>query len=428
MKILWVSHLVPYPPKGGVLQRSYNLLRELSRYHEVTLLCFNQSAFLESSLPGVSRPLEFAVSELSNFVDVADVLDIPENIYPLGRYLIALKSLLSRKAFNMTWLESASAHRAIKLITSEREFDAVHLDTISLCVYWRHFSGIPVYLNHHNFESQMLRSRAISDRNPLKRFFFGIEANRLVTDEMLYCKEATLNLACSDDDTEGMVQKTGCKNFLTIPNGVDVEYFYPNEDVSVVDKSLLIVGGLSWYPNREAVEYFINDIWPALKDEVLGLHVDIIGRNPTKEMIEFSESEASVQFHGFVDDVRDYLWKAQIYICPIKTGGGTKLKILDALAAGCCIVADPFSCKGIAVEDGRHVFFAETPEDYVSKIKFLLDNPNARARAQREGPRLIRKSYDYTSIGKLYSDEIAKRFYFANEVKKNIAKDAGLNY
>ncbi|MGM0767442.1 MAG: glycosyltransferase family 4 protein [Pseudomonadota bacterium] len=403
MKILWLSHLVPYPPKGGVLQRSYNLLKEVAKYHDVTLVSFNQRQFLASSFPGVDNPLELAVTELSKIVEVAEILDIPENTMPFGRHLIALKALLTGKSFNMTWLESKLAHKAIESVMKKKQFDVVHLDTISLGVYDRHFDNVPVVLNHHNFESDMLRARAVSKSSFIKSKYYGLEASRLFASELRHCKTASLNLACSDDDAIKMARRTGSGNFITVPNGVDVGYFFPNPDVKVSDKSILIVGGLSWYPNREAVEYFISEIWPLLKKEIPGLRVDIVGRNPTAEIVDAAEQDDGVKVHGFVNDVREYLWRSQIYLCPIRTGGGTKLKILDALAAGCCIVGDPFSCKGIKVRDEQHVFYAEKPAEYVSKIKYLLEHPEIQARAKQAGPQLIREMYDYKIIGEKYS-------------------------
>lgn len=420
MKILWFSHLVPYPPKGGVLQRSYNLLKEVAKYHDVTLVSFNQVQFLESSFPGVANPLEHAVAELSKIVEIAAILDIPENTFPLGRHLIALKALLSGKSFNMTWLESRHAHKTIERLMAEKKFDAVHLDTISLCVYSRHFDGVPIILNHHNFESNMLRARAISEGSFIKSKYFDLEANRLLESEIRYCKTASLNLACSDDDAIRMAMKTGSDNFVTVPNGVDVSYFFPNPDVRVSEKSILIVGGLSWYPNREAVEYFIREIWPLLKTEIPGIRVDIVGRNPTAEIVDAAERDDAVKVHGFVDDVRYYLWRSNFYLCPIRTGGGTKLKILDALASGCCIVADPFSCKGISVENGKHVLFAETPSEYVDKIKILLSNPSIFNNLRKEGALLIREKYDYDSIGKYYVEQLAYLLSAQRPVLSNI--------
>lgn len=347
------------------------------------------------------------MSELSKLVDVRRIFDIPEDKMPLGRHLTAFYALATGKAFNMSWLDSKPVHDFISNLVLEEDFDAVHVDTISLAVYFKHFSNITTVLNHHNFESGMLEQRASSERNVVKRWYYRTEARRLLKSEIVYCRKASLNIACSDEDSIEMSEKAAVNNFITVPNGVDVDYFFPDSGAPISEKTIVLVGGLSWYPNREAVEYFIKDIWPLLKEAVPGLRVDIVGRNPTRAIIEASEQESAINVHGFVDDVRVYLWRSSLYLCPIRTGGGTKLKILDALASGCCIVADPFACKGINVKNGRHVFYAETPEQYVSKIKFLLANPEVQAAARQEGPRLIRESYNYEAIGSKYSKSLS---------------------
>ena len=402
MKILWLSHLVPYPPKGGVLQRTYNMIREVSKYHEVTLVAFNQAGFLSASLPDQDDPLECAKKELLNSVESIHVLPIPEDALVGGKYLTALKALVSASAYNMEWLRSTEARQTIVKLLAEKSFDAVHIDTISLCVYSDLFKGLPVVLNHHNFESAMLESRSRTERNPLKSLYYRYEASRLFKSEVQHCKYSDLNITCSDDDAEAMETSIG-GNYLSVPNGVDVSYFYPNPSVSVTEKSIVIVGGLSWYPNREAVEYFIREIWPLIKARIPDMSVDIIGRGPTPEMLKLAEADEMFRVHGFVDDVRDYLWRAQFYLCPIRTGGGTKLKILDALGSGCCIIADPFACKGIDVENGVNVVFAKTPESYVDSMLELLGDSKKEASLRQAGPELIRNRYSYLSIGRSYA-------------------------
>lgn len=406
MKILWLSHLIPFPPKGGVLQRSFNMIREVGKYHDITLVAFNQNDFLEASLPDAGDPVEIAQKELLKVVDSIHVCDIPENSIPGGRYFIALKALLSGQAYNMVWLKSTSSYRLIKDLVIANSFDAVHLDTISLCVFSDLLKGVPVVLNHHNFESEMLRSRAGSEPNLIKSIYYRYEAYRLLKSEIEYCRIVDLNITCSDDDSESMKKITDRDNFLSVPNGVDVSYFYPNQSVTVLDKSIVIVGGLSWYPNREAVEYFIREIWPLLNAQIPGMTVDIVGRGPTSEMLRLAETDERVFVHGFVDDVRDYLWRSQFYVCPIRTGGGTKLKILDALATGSCIIADPFSCKGIEVTDGKNVLFAKYPQDYVDQLKCLIEDPERQSRLRQSGPELIRELYSYNRIGKEYSEAL----------------------
>lgn len=406
MRLLWLSHLVPYPPKGGVLQRSYNLIKEMANYHEITLVCFNQVSLLESSLPEKSDPLDYAKQMLRHHVNSIIILDIPQETIPAGRYLIALKALLKGRAYNMEWLRSSRAEKAIAKVLRGDSFDAVHLDTISLSPYAKLFYELPLVLNHHNFESEMLRQRAQTETNYLKSLFFRYEASRLFKSEVKFCRKSTLNLTCSDDDSEAMRAATGVDNFLTVPNGVDVSYFYPNRKVEIIKRSILIVGGMSWYPNREAVEFFIREIWPKVKREFPDIVVNIVGRSPTKAIVDFASVEPSVNLHGFVNDIREHLWSSHLYLCPIRTGGGTKLKILDALATGCCIIADPFACKGIDVESESHVLYASEPDDYVSRINDVLNDQSLENTLRSNGPKLIFDKYSYSSIGKLYSDKL----------------------
>lgn len=406
MKVLWMSHLLPYPPKGGVLQRSYNMVREMAREHEITLVAFNQKKFLEKSLPGDKFPVDTARKALSEFVELPVILDIPEDTLRLGRYRVALSALLRGEPYNMAWLKSSEASRAVSNLLSQNEFDVVHVDTISLCVYFDLLRDHPIVLNHHNFESQMLRARADMESNWLKHLYYKVESAWVRNSELDYCRRADLNLACSQNDADAMEKSLGVSNFISIPNGVDESYFYPRKDVERLENSIVIVGGLSWYPNREAVEYFLQEIWPLIRQNFPEMRVDIVGRDPTADMKKFAQQDSSVFFHGFVDDVREYLWRSHFYFCPIRTGGGTKLKILDALATGCCIIADPFACKGIGVRDGEHVLFADTPEEYVEKVRRLLANSAEENLLRESGPKLIQAEYSYKSIGRLYSESL----------------------
>jgi len=408
MKVLWLSHLIPFPPKGGVLQRSYNMIREASEQHDITLVAFNQRDFLSSTLPDESDPVSAARSGLSPFLDNMHIIDIPEYRVPFGKYWLALYSLLTGRAYNMEWLRSEQVRFSLSNLLKSYKFDVVHIDTISLCVYFDLFDGIPVVLNHHNFESEMLLNRSMSSEGWLKSLYFRIEASRLLRSEKQYCRSSSLNLTCSDDDSDMMVEKMEANNFLTVPNGVDTSYFYPNIDRERKAKGIVIVGGLSWYPNREAVQYFIREIWPVLRKEIPEVRVDVVGRDPTDEMLRVAASDDRLFFHGFVDDVRDYLWESDFYLCPIRTGGGTKLKILDALATGCCIVADPFSCKGILVQEDQEVLYAETPIDYVNQIKRLIGDPELQLKLRASGPKLIEAEYSYKKIGMIYSSSINK--------------------
>ena len=308
----------------------------------------------------------------------------------------------------MAWLDSEEARAKIRQLVNSTNFDAAHVDTISLCIYSDLFDGISVYLNHHNVESSMLFRRAELANNAFKKFYFSLEAKRLRAQEESFGRRVVSNLTCSEADAMDLDGITGKSNSVCVPNGVDCDYFYPNEEVAREPETLIFAGGLSWYPNQHAMNFLIDEVWWPLKKEVPGIKMNLIGRNPTSKLEEMGRTDQNFIVHGFVDDVRDYLWSAQVYVCPIKDGGGTKLKILDALACGCAVVADPFACTGIAVEDGKHVVFASTPEQYVEKIKLLIEDSDLRARLQSNGPELIKRKYSYHAIGETYANVLSE--------------------
>jgi glycosyltransferase involved in cell wall biosynthesis len=156
---------------------------------------------------------------------------------------------------------------------------------------------------------------------------------------------------------------------------------------------------MSWYPNAAAMLFFADRIWPALKAKLPGVTMDVIGGSPPPGLSALAARDESFRVHGFVPDVRPYISRAAVYVCPIMDGGGTKLKILDALATGKAIVANPIACEGIEVEDGRDVIFAREPSEFVESIATLLESPELRSRLSLNARALAESSYSYSFIG-----------------------------
>lgn len=397
-KILWLSHLVPYPPKGGVLQRSYNLIREVSRYNDVTLLAFNQT-----SLVGSLELLQEAKAHFSTFCKVEDVVIIPSEASRVKKLLLLLKGLLPTKTYTVEWLQSKLFEQKLEALLTREHFDVIHVDTISLVPYVTKYKDIKIVLNHHNIESLMLLRRAENEKNWLKKIYFWQEGKKLMRFERKLCGSFSLNVTCSHLDTDRL--KTIAPNIkcIDVPNGVDLQYFQP-VDVAKVEKSLIFAGGLSWYPNLDAMNFFLSKVWPQLVVEIPTISFTIIGRNPPEWMLALQAEYPNLKVTGFVDDVRPYLSQAHIYICPIRDGGGTKLKVLDALAMRMPLVADPIACEGIDVIDGESVIYATTPEDYVDSIKRLINDPVLCKKISDTGATIIHQNYSFESLGKKLSD------------------------
>lgn len=403
MKILWLSHFIPYPPKGGVLQRGYHLLKQTARYHEVHLLAFNQKELIGPLFNSVEEGVEEARSHLGEYCSSIEFMDLPCDTSSWSKRWLALKSLFTSAPYTMNWLLSPEYGNRIAELVKEHNFDFVHFDTISLAPFLLYCSNIPNSLDHHNIESHMLIRRASKESNFLKRMYFLQEGRRLEKFEKEYCPQFNFNFTCSDVDTQRLEEISPASKVHTIANGVDTEFFKPNKDIEKKER-LIFVGTLSWYPNIEAVDFIAENIWPLVKEKYPNLTVDIIGANPPKNLVELSEKEERFNVHGFVDDILGFLHEAKCYVCPIKDGGGTKLKIVDALSIGMAIVADEIACEGIEVTDGKDVLFAQSGQEYLTQISKVLEEDSLRESLEDNARILAESTYSYDAIGKQLSD------------------------
>ncbi len=403
MRILWLSHFVPYPPKGGVLQRGYHLLKETARYHEVHLLAFNQRELMRPFFSSVDAGIDAARSHLGQFCDSITIVPLPGDDGFASKHRLALASLLKATPYTMNWLLSEDYAAQLKTLLQQHDFDFVHFDTISLAPYRRYCGTLPCSLDHHNIESHMLLRRASKQRNPVKKAYFWLEGKWLERAERQYCPEFDFNFTCSDIDTARLQNLSPQCRAFTIPNGVDTAYFSPRADATKGDR-LLFIGSLNWYPNVEAVEFIANGIWPAIKKRYPDIAIDIVGANPPKSIERLAKTDPSFRVHGFVDDILPFFASAKCYVCPIKDGGGTKLKILDALAMGMAIVADEVACEGIEVEDRQSVVFARSVDEYVTAIGEVLENDALRLTLEQGANSLARERYSVAAIGKRLAD------------------------
>ncbi len=403
MKILWLSHLVPYPPKGGALQRSYNLVREIAKYHELTLLAFIQVDQLRTMFDTVEAGLAEAKDHLKQYCEQVEFVEIPCERSRYGKHLLALKSLLTRDPYSINWLKSDDTLAAIKSINKQVQFDLVHFDTISLAPYIDEFPDIPRVLGHHNIESHMMLRRAELETNPMKKFYFWQEGEKLRRYEKKVCSAFDLHVTCSQLDSERLAGIVPGLTIHDIPNGVDVEYFYP-QPKNEKQKHLIFAGRLSWYPNREAMLFFAREVWPVLKKRDPGIVMNVVGSSPPGELRNLASKDNNFRIHGFVNDVRDYISSASVYVCPIRDGGGTKLKMLDSFAMGMATVAHPIACEGLEAKDGQNVLLANTAVEFSEKIFQLVEDSGLRKNIGLNARNIAVEKYAFTSIGKNLSD------------------------
>ena len=406
MKVLWFSHLVPYPETGlGVLQRSYHFVRELSRAHQVHLLAFVQRKIISDLMGDVDEGLQRAREHLGQYCARVQFLPIPSESWRLGRTWLAARSLTGAHPYTIRWLQSDLAWTVASEWNASIDFDVVHLDTLGLAPYRSIFARSAKSLDHHNIESDMMLRRARIERHPLKRLYFWQEGMRLQRYERRVCPLFDLNITCSSLDTERLERVAPGAAVAEVPNGVDTEYFRPSGHFEH-PRRLVFAGNMSWYPNAAAMLFFADKVWPLLKAKMPGVTIDVIGGNPPPRLSALAARDEDFRVHGFVPDVRPFISRAALYVCPIMDGGGTKLKILDALAMGKAIVAHPIACEGIEVQDGRDVIFAREPDEFAKSIATLLGSPEIRRRLSLNARSLAESSYSYSFIGRRLVSEI----------------------
>lgn len=401
MRVLWLSHFVPFPPKGGALQRSHYLLRAAARRHEVHLVTLNQRAILKHA-----QAVEEAREALRGWCPTLEIHPIPADRSPLHWAAMAAATALRAEPYDVNWLRSRPLLDAIRARAARERYDLIHVDTLGMLPYAEAFGGVPWALNHHNVESQMMARRAGAERRRWLRAYLRREAAKLAAFERASAPRAAVNLMVSELDAERLREVAGSVPTAVVPNGVDLAYFAPRRQPGAEGDGLVFVGGMHWYPNREAVRLLLGEIWPRLRQDGRDRRLTVVGQDPLPELRRATRTDR-VAAPGFVDDVRPYVERATVFVCPIRDGGGTRLKVLDALAMAKPLVATALSVEGLGLEDGRHYLRAETPDEFVAAIRRLESDPTLRRRLSVEGRRLVGTRYTWDAVGERLLDAYA---------------------
>jgi glycosyltransferase involved in cell wall biosynthesis len=403
MRILWASHIIPYPPKSGVHLRSYNLLRGVAARHDVDLLAFIQEPWLDVFYPSRREGLEECARELGKLCRSVRFLPIDSLKRPGGKLRTAVEGLVCPTCYTIRWLQSSQAHAAFAEAAQRASYSLVHFDTIGLAPFRAHFPGTPASLGHHNIESHMLSRRGENENNFVKRMYYRMEGARVRRYESQVARDFDLHITCSELDCARLRAVAPSVHAVAVPNGVDAEYFQPAHSDSTVP-SLIFVGSLNWYPNVDAVLFLLREVWPLAKARQPDLQLDIVGSAPPQSVLSLAAGLKNVRVHGFVDDVRPLMDAATLYVCPIRDGGGTKLKLLDAFAMQKCVIAHPVACEGIAVSPGVNVQLADSADAFVEAIAHLLSDPAGRLAMGRAARSLVVEQYAFSQIGRQLCD------------------------
>ena len=391
MRVLWISHFVPYPPIGGAPQRSFNLLRRLAVENEVH--------FFGLSLRGHQAQVQdiaAAEAALAEFCSSVTLLPARFRSATAGKIWSAGWGLLSARAYGQVWLDSARARRIVAELIGRHRPDVLHVDSLMVAGLAPRMPAAPAVLNHHNIESHMMQRRA-ENAGPAERWYMRREARLLRGYERRTATRFDRHLVVSALDGERLQEILPGARWSVVANGVDTSFFAP-QSVSERASEIVFSGRMNWYPNEHAMLRFLSTLWPEVKAAAPQARLTIVGMNPTEKLYRLSADLPDVTITGFVPDVRDLLARAPVYICPMLDGGGTRLKILDALSLAKAIVATPMAVEGIEIHDGEHALVRPFGPDFVLGILALLDSPSLRSRLAQAARSLALSRYDWAAI------------------------------
>ncbi|HEX7049747.1 MAG TPA: glycosyltransferase family 4 protein [Longimicrobiales bacterium] len=391
-RLLFLSHTLPFPPDEGAYIRTFNLLRILAREFEVTGLFFHRAATRPTS-EHVRRGLD----GLREFGEV-ESFAIPQDRSRLRLLRDHLRSIALRRAYTVFSYDSTPFRRRLRELLATRAFDVVHVDSLDLSGYLPELRGVPVACGHHNVESSLLRQRAQAERSFLRRRYMAHQADLIAKEEAAWGPRVGLNVMVSEDDRALFQRLVPDARTVVVTNGVDTDAFRPSDHEPGTD--LVFAGGYSWFPNRDALSYFCEEILPGIRGMRPEVSVRWVGRIP-EAVRQDCERRHGIRFTGYVDDVRPLVQDAACYIVPLRVGGGTRLKVLDAWALGKAVVSTTVGCAGLVARPGENILIADTPADFARAVDRVLRDDALRRRLGEQGRRTAEMYYDWRVVGRV---------------------------
>jgi glycosyltransferase involved in cell wall biosynthesis len=383
LRVFVLDEGLPYPLDSGKRIRTWHLLSRLAVRHDLTFFCFDEGD------PAAQRFVE----NQGIRVILGPALGKPTKI---SLYSKLFANLFSPYPFSVSKHYSRQFHKEILARINSESPDLIHVEWTP---YARYLSGISTpktVIATHNIEAQIWLRRARHSGTPLEKAFFAIQAIKMRAFERRCLSRAHEVTAVSAEDLEWL-EKEGITQSGLVENGVDTEYFQPTMGCEV-KQEILLLASLDWYPNQDAVRYFVSEIMPRVRAKLPDAKVKIVGRRPPNDLVSQIRSVPGATLFSDVPDVRPFLAQSSAFVVPLRIGGGSRIKILEALAAGKAIVSTPIGAEGLELRSGEHLLVAERPDDFADRVIDVLTQPELRQKLGREGRGLVADRYTWNQM------------------------------
>jgi len=394
-KILFLTPDLPYPPHQGAAIRSFNLIKNLAARHEIHLLSFIQ----EDNTLERTGPLSGYCSSIATV--------------PLGSRSAtrrALSVLCSAKPDMALRLPSPQFANQLRIRVMRERFDFVQVEAIEMAQYGLAVKKMslpspPVVIFDDINAEYLLQRRAFETdvKHPrlwLGAFYSLLQWQKLRHYEAKACRRMDRVVVVSQADRKALQRLLPDLESTVVPNGVDTGYYLPVDTEKESDSTLVFTGKMNFRPNVDAVIWFTQKVWPLIQSEFPEARFRVVGRNPHPRLKPLRELPG-ITLTGYVEDIRPHIAEAGVYVVPLRVGGGTRLKVLEAMSMGKAIVSTSLGCEGIDITPGQELLIADEPLYFAKEVVSLMRDHRRRRELALAARRLVEVRYDWQHITSL---------------------------
>ncbi|MFO0589833.1 MAG: glycosyltransferase [Polyangiaceae bacterium] len=388
MKVLWVKSELLHPVDKGGKIRTLEMLRHLMRDHHVTYVCLaspndTQDAY-ESAREYCHRLVTFPWSEPPRF-SRGFYAELAKNVAAPLPYVIEKY----RQPQMLEWIAREDARHS---------YDVVVCDFLSPSANVPDRLSAATVLFEHNVETILWERTFKNEKNPAKRAYFYAQYLKMRAYERRLCHRYQAVAAVSTNDADAIRDMFRVSDVYPVPTGVDVDFFSPLTDPARPNRpekparekaDLVFTGSMDWMPNEDAILYFAESILPRIAAAVPEVKVTVVGRNPTPKLKELAAREPRIVLTGRVEDVRPYIDRSSVYIVPIRVGGGTRIKIYEAMGMARAVVSTTIGAEGLPVKDGEEILLADEPDRFADEVVRLLRDEPARVKIEEAARKAV---------------------------------------
>lgn len=394
MNLLVLDEEFPYPTNSGKRTRSFNLYRRLASRFRMRYVGYGQ----DHSLP--AEALRTAGIEVT-----AVPIRIPPKHGP-AFYLRLLKNLASPLPYIVTSHYSRTYQAAVQKALLDFRPDLIVCEWTPYAIYVENVRAVKKILCTHNIEADIWQRYYENEANLLRRFYIREQWRKIKRFEVAALGWVDGAVAVSELDCARIAQAHVGLRTRVVANGVDLEYFRPRPQPEE-RRHLVFTGSMDWRPNQDAAHYFVREIFPLLRRRVPDLQCTLVGRDPPPDVRRLADVPG-MNITGTVDDVRPYVERAAAYVVPLRIGGGSRLKILEALAMGRPVVSTTVGAEGLDVLNHHHILVADDPRSFAKSVLHILQNPLRSLELASEGRRLVEQRYGWDALSSQFASFICE--------------------